>query len=212
MITEANAESFTQDALILVARLASGPWLSVQIASMVDTDLHRIRTRCPAVAEVHALPDFILTELSLGLDLDAPWLEGWTKGRLHTGEVTVDGLLHAVHTTAVQDVGESPTFTRWLEERNHERAFQLTFAQPLNIRKLSERLQATSRYFHSVQPQGIVGDGDRITLEQLGDQKCYTFSRGWGDCPAGCTARHYWEVTLRSGGDMRLREYGDPLP
>src|SRR3712207_2081917 len=72
VITTSNAGNFTQDAIILAARVARGPWLSVEAATGFDTDLARIRERHPELQDVHARPDTTMTELMLALDLDAP--------------------------------------------------------------------------------------------------------------------------------------------
>ena len=217
MITPSNVGNFSLDALILAARLAQEPWLSAETAATLDADLEQIRARFPQLQEVHAWPDNPMTELSITLDLDAPWLETWKSEQLTTGDAAVDGLLQEFGALTIRDyIGprqyRSERFIQWLEEKRHYRYFYLTFAHPFNLRPLAERIQAASRYFHGVGGGGNAGDGDRITFEQIGASKRYTFSHGWGDCPSGCIHRHSWEVTLLPDGDLRLREYGDPLP
>ncbi|MFH0715069.1 MAG: hypothetical protein V1847_04840 [Candidatus Diapherotrites archaeon] len=40
-----------------------------------------------------------------------------------------------------------------------------------------------------------------------------TFWKGWGDCPAGCISKHYWEFTVSQEGNVsKTSEYGDVLP
>ncbi len=101
-----------------------------------------IRAHAPQVQEIRAWPDFVLTEVLLGLDVDAPWLEHWRLGSLPTGDTMVDDLLRAAHATPVEDSITSATSIRSLEATQHLRlrSFTLTFAQPLNMRLVGERL------------------------------------------------------------------------
>ena len=64
------------------------------------------------------------------------------------------------------------------EETKHQRTFFLTFAQPLNMGALTERIRAASRHIHWVQPNNFARDGNRITFEQIGASKRCTFSQG----------------------------------
>jgi hypothetical protein len=80
------------------------------------------------------------------------------------------------------------------------------------MRVLAEWIRAASRHMQWVQPNIVFGGSDQITFEQIGAGKRYTFSHGWGDCPAGCIHRHSWEITVLPGGQLRLREYGEPVP
>lgn len=57
-------------------------------------------------------------------------------------------------------------------------------------------------------PRGPFIDGDNIVAESIGT---YVFSRGWGDCEAGCIHHHYWRVRVQGGAAMMLDEWGDPL-
>ena len=38
-------------------------------------------------------------------------------------------------------------------------------------------------------------DEENITLDERGDRWHFTFSRGWGDCPAGCSNREFYFAT-----------------
>lgn len=56
-------------------------------------------------------------------------------------------------------------------------------------------------------PDAPVGDGSDIEA----DPPFYTFSFGWGDCPMGCTQRHYWDYEVLDGTAVLRNEYGDSL-
>jgi hypothetical protein len=199
-VTRGNAPSFTEDALILAARQADGPWLSADLAGEIDTDIQRIRQQYPQVTDVHALPDFVLNQLIVACETDAAWLPAWRSGTMHTGVAELDALLVEFDCVRVEPL------TPWTESDT----FILHFAQPLNTRALEARFEAASPSIRHASDNGIIGDSDRIDLDQSSGKK-YTFSAGWGDCPAGCTGRHYWEFTLNGDGSITLREYGADL-
>lgn len=41
-------------------------------------------------------------------------------------------------------------------------------------------------------PNGFIVDGEKLTLDERGDRWHFTFSRGWGDCTAGCIHRKFY--------------------
>jgi hypothetical protein len=47
------------------------------------------------------------------------------------------------------------------------------------------------------EPNGIIGDGNDIVARA---NRTYTLSRGWGDCPAGCISREYFDFTVTDQG------------
>jgi hypothetical protein len=64
---------------------------------------------------------------------------------------------------------------------------------------------------YGAEPNYGIGDGDDIEFSPI--TECYTFSRGWGDCPAGCIDRHYWDfVVIGDRTVLLVAEYGTPLP
>lgn len=57
-----------------------------------------------------------------------------------------------------------------------------------------------------IEPNGFIGDGDTILFDPSSGS--YTFSHGWGDCPAGCISRQFWVFSVSSTGLVTLlREY-----
>lgn len=52
------------------------------------------------------------------------------------------------------------------------------------------------------------GGGNRITVEL----PYYTFSLGWGDCPAGCIFRHNWKYYASKDSLALVEESGEPVP
>jgi hypothetical protein len=59
-----------------------------------------------------------------------------------------------------------------------------------------------------------IGDGSQIEIiDFTSDYIHLIYSYGWGDCPAGCTKRHYWEIGVYGSGIVELiAESGNKLP
>lgn len=59
-----------------------------------------------------------------------------------------------------------------------------------------------------------IGDGSQIEIiDYTSDYIHLIYSYGWGDCPAGCTKRHYWEFGVYGSGIVELiAESGNKLP
>jgi hypothetical protein len=203
-VTRATEGTFSADAKILAMRVTPGTFLLADDAARFDSDLQRIRAQSPQVADIHARPDFTLTQLLVAVRPDAPWLARWQAGDLTTGEAAIDDLLRQYGATGVQPLG-SPTATQ----------FALTFGQSMNMRAVADVFRsAGSPNLVGVSTNNIVGDGDRITFQPGADgARVYALSRGWGDCFAGCIGRHTWEFTLSADGQaVTLRESGPPVP
>ena len=41
-----------------------------------------------------------------------------------------------------------------------------------------------------------IGAGNQIIYQKDGNDRYYTFSLGWGDCPSGCVFNHYWQFQV----------------
>lgn len=55
-------------------------------------------------------------------------------------------------------------------------------------------------------------DGNVITHQKIGEVDEFIFDYGWGDCPSGCFAHHYWKVQVDKQCKVNLvTEYGNEL-
>lgn len=80
----------------------------------------------------------------------------------------------------------------------------ITFQAPYNTLRLADEFEALDSV-DAASAGDVYGDGDDITMNELGH---YIFKRGWGDCPAGCDGKHYWEFQV-DGDDVTLvQQYG----
>jgi hypothetical protein len=202
-VTRGTEGNYSTDALILSARNSASPRIPASDASAVDTDLAAARAQVSALKDVHARPLDDLKSLLVYVTPDAPFLDAWKQGTVKTGQAALDDLLAQYKATSVQSVGGL----------DGARVFVVRFDDPLNTKALIAPLSAASDSIVGVHSNALAGDGDQITrATSAGDKRVYAFSVGWGDCPAGCYARHTWTVTITAGGGVDVVESGNPLP
>src|SRR5258706_16137368 len=72
MITSANRAQYSEDAIILAARTATSPWIPTETTAAIDQDLRSIRAKYPQVTDIHAFPDYDLTNLIIAVKTSAP--------------------------------------------------------------------------------------------------------------------------------------------
>ncbi len=141
------------------------------------------------VADIHTLPTYVPREVVVSVDTSAAWVAAWRRSAATTGDDTVDRLIRAYSLSFV-----------WYEAyRSTPYASALIrSAAPLNTVALARQFSPAPGV-RFAEPNGVIGDGDDI--EAVRDRRGWTltFSRGSGDCPAGCTERVYW--TFRVAGD-----------
>jgi hypothetical protein len=146
---------------------------------------------------VHAFPENSLYRLVVGFDTSYSWTKQWREGFTLTGNDSIDSLItHYVFE---------------LYRKAGHRFGVLVTNKPLNmwaIGKIFNKI-AGVRY---AEPDGVGGDGNDIIAILNMDNLHYKFSIGWGDCPAGCTQRRYWEYTVSAAGEVKyLGSYGNNL-
>lgn len=83
--------------------------------------------------------------------------------------------------------------------------YVVQFALPYNPIALISLLQSRFGVVES-EANMMLGGGNSISFNP--SSRIYTFSHGWGDCPAGCIYYHYWTFSVSSTGLVTLlREY-----
>ena len=194
-ITRVTESTFSKSARILAARdaEASGAtWLSADFARQADADLAVVRGTFPYVAEITAFPQHDLRSVLVAVRGDAPWLNNWTAGNPTTGEAMLDALLTEFAPETITSLG---TF-----DGASAAYFTVRFGQSLNMVKLAERLRNVSANIVAADPNGTVGDGDNIKRLAGSPNRRYEWSRGSGDCPAGCINRDTWYFDVSADG------------
>jgi hypothetical protein len=109
--------------------------------------------------------------------------------------------------------GKIPTGNKGLDDIfnqggfNKSTKFQLlstpliTISSPkeLNMFAIERQLKKREEILYTSSPDGIAGDGDRMSLTYRGETAILSFFRGWGDCPAGCAFDKPWVFEITNG-------------
>ena len=145
----------------------------VRLADQIQADLAAIRSAFPDFADVRVLPDWMPGEVLAGLTASA-------YSDFKHGSFT--GFDHLYATLGIPET-RAHDFGQWVH---------LQFGQVYHGVRLAELFQPVSGVRYA-EPNGIAGDGNDIVARL---DRTYTFSRGFGDCPAGCIYRESWNFTV----------------
>lgn len=196
-ITRGTEASFSDSARVLAARDAAATgatWLDAGVARAYDADLAVIRATFPQVKDIQARSDYDAHTIVVAVLPNAPWLSKWTAGNVTTGEAALDALLTEFAPDSVLPIGSAaPAAPAY---------FTLHFGQSLNMVKLAERVQAASTSISAATPNYTVGASENIKnpKDVNSTRHRYLFSRGSGDCQAGCTKWHMWTFNVSDDG------------
>ena len=199
VVTRATEGNYSRDTLVVAARVSDGILIRTDAADQIESDLKTIRLQYPVLADVHAREDFALNQILVEARSDAPYLNAWRSGTTTTGDASLDTTLANLRIASVELVSSDLNY------------YTLTFDAPLNAPQAASRVEGSSSSIAHSSANATIGDGDNITLSTSGANRVYAFSRGGGDCPAGCTSRHFWTVTITPSGSLSLVESGDDL-
>lgn len=157
-----------------------------------------------SVIDMYQVHTFRLPEthsLIVSVDSTQNWVAAWKNGQRLTGNQQIDYLMETYHLQLHRYY-----YWPWAH------AAVLYAENALNIFALGKKFDPIDGVFYA-EPNGIIGDGDNISGSIESDYLIYEFSEGWGDCPAGCTSRHYWLFHVMFDGTVAfINSYGDPLP
>lgn len=143
-----------------------------------------------------------LYEIILIVNPTFSWTQRWKAGERFTGNDEVDALIRQYDLSVV-----SYTVTPWGSEWAVLRS-----SRALNVARLAERFKTIAGVV-TAEPNGAAGDGNNIEAMPEEQGWKYTFSLGWGDCPAGCIARRYWDFRVFSDGTVYfVGSRGDGIP
>ncbi len=191
-ITRSTEGTFSDSARVLAARDAAAKgatWLNADTARGYDNDLSVIRATYPTVRNIEARPDYDLRTVVAVVRAGTTVAKSWSTNEIVTGEPALDTLLTEFAPESIEQLGATT--------ESGSAYFTLKFGQSLNMVKLAERLRGSSANIVASDPNYTAGDGDNI-VSSIAHQ--YVFSRGSGDCPAGCINRHTWQFTISDDG------------
>jgi len=153
------------------------------------------------VYRIHTFPAPTTRSLMLQLRASDAWVQALARREIPAGDATVDTLL-ARYSLSVGGV-----FTIY----NGDVFLTLGSAQPLNVKALGT-LFAGIAGVKSADPNGAVGDGADI-VGSINSTLLLHYSVGYGDCPAGCIARRFYNFAVHDDGTVEyLGASGAPPP
>ncbi|MCX6339936.1 MAG: hypothetical protein NTX71_08460 [Candidatus Aureabacteria bacterium] len=175
-----------QEAAVLALETSGELLPPEDLYNQIHADLAAIRLAYPDMNMVTHMPPWTPGELEVTLTPEA--MDQYKKGEYHGLDVL--------------NVEYGP-----VKIVPYDTCLVLRFTQPYHPSVLAVyygEADGVSR----VEPAYIAGDGSRIRVFI----PHYEFNFGWGDCPAGCIFRHYWDYTVVDGSVTLVKEGGDLLP
>lgn len=138
---------------------------------------------------VHTFPVPEVLRLTLGVDSTAAWVQALRSEQVPTGNERFDELVDA------HDLG----LERYYDLRLMYDVVTLRAATPLNTIALAPLFRDIEGVL-TADPSGWAGDGNDIRATAEADGWRLAYSRGFGDCPAGCTGRYTWIFRVFADG------------
>lgn len=154
--------------------------------------------------DIHVFPVVRLRMFYVVADPALPWMQQFQLGNNTTGTPAIDELLstYGIALTNYHD---------WAWLGGPHMAVLGTNAN-VNLLALSALFAAQPGVAYA-EPDNGCCDGNTITDSVHTDHVNLVYSRGWGDCPSGCTARRFWEFNVFPDCSVQyVGSYGSPLP
>jgi hypothetical protein len=153
------------------------------------------------IVGIHTRAEPELHHILVKVDSTKEWVAAWRSLRTETGVPELDVLLGRYMLTVER-------YHAW--PLGHWVALRAT--PPLNVAGLAVPLQEIDGILH-VSPNYSYGDGNDIVAERGSNGWVLRYLVKWGDCPAGCINKHFWEFQVTFDGAVRFTgSGGDPLP
>lgn len=137
---------------------------------------------------IHVYPSNTLRSVIVSADSALPWMQQLALGNLPTGTPLIDGLI-ADHGLTLTD------FYTWPGTNTGDHLAVFEAQANSNVLALAALFAAVPGVSYA-EPNGNAGDGSTISDSVYTDHVRVVYSYGWGDCPAGCTMRRYWEFSV----------------
>lgn len=162
---------------------------------------HPARDSIITMYRINHRPPFDAYDIIAAVNPAKQFLENWRAGNSATGSPELDQLMNKYSVTKI-DV---------MEHFTSSVITVLSFKEPMNAYAMANRFLKTGEFVY-VEPNGYAGDGSRITTRVTDTFVDMDYSFGFGDCPAGCIARHWWTFRVFYDGTVEyLGSRGQPL-
>lgn len=189
LITIIRAQTRRDDVIILTLEHQKSIKLDSVLYNYLDNKLTLARETDDTLSYIHTFAPYAVNQLLL--NTTAIWADAWENGDLVTGNTAIDSL--------------SDLYGLEFAKGDKYNNFLLQFNQPMRIDDLALVYEGIDSIVYA-EPNFVMGDGDRIIYFHKNDKDHFVFSKGWGDCPAGCISRYYWYVEVEDTSARKLAE------
>lgn len=153
------------------------------------------------IYKIHTFRNPETHSIIVAVDSTKSWVQKWRMGQRLTENSQIDALMINYDLQLVN-------YYNW----SFLHAAVLESVKPINIYALGKKFQSIDGVIFAEENR-TVGDGDDINASIETEFLSIEFSRGWGDCPAGCISRHFWLFHVKFNGNVNfVSSYGDMLP
>ena len=147
--------------------------------------------------QIHVFPDIPYQHLSMRVDGSYGWIKVFLQDSVSSGNAVFDSIIH------LYDFKLEYYYSFATSD-----AMTIKTNRTLNVKALENTFEKIDG-LSDVYAPSIAGDGDNIETDLRNDTAFMVFSKGWGDCPAGCINKQYWEFTVTDCQAQFDRSYGD---
>jgi len=132
------------------------------------------------IFNILTFPIYSLNSLVIGTNNDVLWMQELLTGSTSTSSSELNALI-SDYDMIITGTNEftSTSFVTFQTGENY------------NISALAQEFLNVPDILYA-DPNGYVGDGDRIDASLYPEYVELNYSKGWGDCPAGCICRRHW--------------------
>lgn len=143
------------------------------------------------IEDIHTFPRYNTHEIIVAVDTTVDWTEAWQNGERLTGQSEVDALLEEYELSVEYQSSSSQSYALVRSEA------------PINPVGLSQQFEPIEGVVYAEQ-NGYAGDGNDIQATVNPNAVVLVYSRGWGDCPAGCINHESWTFQVEEDGTVRF--------
>ena len=159
----------------------------------VDTIFHML--------DIHTFPYVHLKRVSVVTQVSNPWVQSVLDGIIPTGNSAIDDQLITYGMSFV---------SAWFNPNGVQVTLRFDTGFNVNTIRLAQQFQALPDVSNSF-AGGLLGNGDEIEGEPVGDAVRLVFSHGWLCDVWFCVHRRYWEFVVEDCSVEFIGSYGSTL-
>lgn len=182
------SEGEREEAMYLALELTGELLAPEFLVDQIQADLSAIRAAYPDMRGIRHRPLWVIGEILVALTPEA--FEAYERGEF----------------TAFDELNEFFGLVSAQVFNRSRGSMGLGFELPYHPERVAEEYEPIEGIRYA-EPNGWCCDGSTI----IADLPFYTFSKRWGDCPAGCMLRHNWLFSVEHGVVTLIEESGPPL-